>query len=181
MNAADHSQLTIPVSSRDHQFGPRDAAVTVVEYGDYECPYCAQAHLVVKDLADRLGKSWRFVFRNFPLTNVHPHAQHAAEAAEAAGAQGLFWEMHDNLFLHQDSLADRDLVRDASLLGVEEQQFVDDLRDHKFAERVREDFLGGARSGVNGTPTFFINGVRYDGPAESGSILAAIELASASG
>ncbi|BBO30768.1 DsbA family protein [Lacipirellula parvula] len=181
MKTADAAQLTLPVSARDHQFGDRRAAVTIVEYGDYECPYCARAHLVVKDLADRLGDAWNFVFRNFPLTTIHPHAQHAAEAAEAAGAQGLFWEMHDYLFLHQDSLSDRDLVRDASLLGVEEQQFVDDLRDHKFADRVREDFLSGARSGVNGTPTFFINGVRYDGPIESGSILAAIELASASG
>ena len=180
MNVAARPQLTTPVTSRDHQFGGRDAAVTVVEYGDYQCPYCSRAHLVVKDLADRLGDRWRFVFRNFPLNMIHPHAQHAAEAAEAAGAQGLFWEMHDYLFLHQDSLADRDLVRDASLLGVEQYQFVEDLRDHRFADRVREDFLGGARSGVNGTPTFFINGVRYDGPAEMESLLAAIELASIS-
>ena len=181
MNAADTAPQLLPVSPRDHQFGPRDAAVTVVEYGNYECPQCARAHLVIKDVADRLGSTWRFVFRNFPLTTSHPHAEHAAEAAEAAGAQGLFWEMHDYLFLHQDSLADRDLVRDASLLGVEEPQFVEDLRDRKLAARVREDFLSGARSGVNGTPTFFINGVRYDGPVETGSILAAIEWASASG
>lgn len=181
MKTANVAQLTLPTSARDHQFGGHNAAVTVVEYGDYECPYCARAHLLVKDLADRLGESWNFVFRNFPLTTVHPHAQHAAEAAEAAGAQGLFWEMHDYLFLHQDSLSDRDLVRDASLLGVEEQRFVDDLHDHKFAERVREDFLSGVRSGVNGTPTFFINGARYDGPIEIDSILAAIELASAGG
>ena len=181
MNAADTAPQLLPVSPRDHQFGPRDAAVTVVEYGNYECPQCARAHLVIKDVADRLGSTWRFVFRNFPLTTIHPHAEHAAEAAEAAGAQGLFWEMHDSLFLHQDSLADRDLVRDASLLGVEKPQFVEDLRDRKFAARVREDFLSGARSGVNGTPTFFINGVRYDGLVETGSILAAIEWASASG
>ena len=181
MNAADTAPQLLPVSPRDHQFGPRDAAVTVVEYGNYECPQCARAHLVIKDVADRLGSTWRFVFRNFPLTTIHPHAEHAAEAAEAAGAQGLFWEMHDYLFLHQDSLADRDLVRDASLLGVEKPQFVEDLRDRKFAARVREDFLSGARSGVNGTPTFFINGVRYDGLVETGSILAAIEWASASG
>ena len=181
MNAADTAPQLLPVSPRDHQFGPRDAAVTVVEYGNYECPQCARAHLVIKDVADRLGSTWRFVFRNFPLTTSHPHAEHAAEAAEAAGAQGLFWEMHDYLFLHQDSLADRDLVRDASLLGVEKPQFVEDLRDRKFAARVREDFLSGARSGVNGTPTFFINGVRYDGLVETGSILAAIEWASASG
>ena len=181
MNAADNAQLVIPVSLRDHQFGPHDAAVTVVEYGDYECPHCARARLVIKELADRLGTIGRFVFRNFPLTTVHPHAQHAAEAAEAAGDQGLFWEMHDYLFLHQDSLADRDLVHDASLLGVDQSQFLEDLREHKFANRVREDFLGGARSGVNGTPAFFINGARYNGAADAESILTAIELASLGG
>lgn len=171
------SRLSIPVSERDHYFGSPTAAVTVVEYGDYECPHCGLAERTVQELAARLGDEWRFVFRNFPLTTAHPHAQHAAEAAEAAGAQGLFWEMHDFLFAHQESLSDRDLVRDAVLLGADRDQFVADMTEHRFAERVREDFLAGARSGVNGTPTFFINGVRYDGYPDVDSMLSAIEVA----
>src|SRR5688500_17223630 len=143
------STLSIPVSDRDHYFGSPTASVTVVEYGDYECPHCGFAERVVQRLADRLGDQWRFVFRNFPLTTVHHHAQHAAEAAAAAGAQGMFWEMHDFLFAHQQSLSDRDLVNDAVLLGVDRDQFVADMAAHRFAERVREDFLAGARSGVN--------------------------------
>src|SRR5947209_14587104 len=106
----------------------------------------------------------RFVFRNFPLATAHPHAEHAAEAAEAAGSQGQFWAMHDMLFENQDALDDEDLVRYAAALGLDESQFVTDLAGRAYAARVREDFMGGVRSGVNGTPTFFINGGRHDGP-----------------
>jgi protein-disulfide isomerase len=138
------AKLVVPVSEdRDHIRGPKTAPVTLVEYGDYECPFCGQAYYVLKELTQRAGNSMRFVFRNFPLTTLHPHAERAAEAAEAAGDQGEFWEMHEA----------------------------------RYQIRIREDFLTGARSGVNGTPTFFINGFRYDGSWELTPLLAAIENA----
>ena len=169
------SQLTPPVSERDHIAGPDDAPVTLVEYGDYECPYCGMAYPIVKAAQQRLGDQLRFVFRNFPLRESHPHAQHAAEAAEAAGAQGKFWEMHDMLFEHQDSLGDEDLITYADALGLDSEQFVDDLASGTYTPRVREDFRSGVRSGVNGTPTFFINGERYNGPwADEVRVVAAL-------
>ena len=155
-------RLSIPVNNADHSQGPVDAAVTLVEYGDYECPYCGRAYRIVKEAQQRLGGQFRFVFRNFPLRSTHPHAQHAAEAAEAAAAQGLFWEMHDALFESQSALTDRSLLRYASELGLDEQRFMADLSTHVHASRVHDDFLSGIASGVNGTPTFFVNGVRYD-------------------
>jgi protein-disulfide isomerase len=157
------SPLTIPVAARDHSQGPPDAPVTLVEYGDYECPYCGMAYPVVKQLQKAMGRELRFVFRNFPIRESHPHAEHAAEAAEAAGAQGKFWEMHDTLYEHQRALDDASLVRHAERLGLDVARFTADLRQHAFAARVREDFLSGVRSGVNGTPTFFVNGERYEG------------------
>jgi protein-disulfide isomerase len=171
------AKLTLPVSERDHFQGSPEAPVTLVEYGDYECPFCGQAHFVVQELQEQLGDVMCFVFRNFPLTSVHPHAQHAAEAAEAAGAQGVFWEMHDFLFENQDALDDRHLLAYAAELGRDLAHFTRDLTEHRFAGRVREDFLSGVRSGVNGTPTFFINGLRYDGACDVGSLGAAIENA----
>jgi protein-disulfide isomerase len=158
------SHLTVPVGERDHAQGRADAPVTLVEYGDYECPYCGKAHPIVKALQAELGDELRFVFRNFPLGDLHPHAQHAAEAAEAAGAQGRFWPMHDRLFEHQERLDDGDLLDYALEEGLDASRFATDVVGHRFAERVREDFLSGVRSGVNGTPTFFINGRRHDGP-----------------
>jgi protein-disulfide isomerase len=159
----DVALLTLPVSERDHAQGLADAPITLVEYGDYECPYCGQAYPIVKEVQRRLGSRLRFVFRNFPLSESHPHAEHAAEAAEGAGARGQFWGMHDMLFEHQRALHDRHLVEYASALGLEGAVFEDELRAHTYRARVREDFLSGVRSGVNGTPTFFINGVRFDG------------------
>jgi protein-disulfide isomerase len=156
------ARLTVPVSERDHILGPVMAPVTLVEYGDYECAYCGQAHPVVKHLQRLLDRQLCFVFRHFPLTTVHPHAQHAAEAAEAAGAQGKFWAMHDILFAHQQALGDDNLVQYAAAIGLDLSRFISELARHIHAARVREDFLSGARSGVNGTPTFFINGVRHD-------------------
>ena len=158
----DVARLTLPVGTRDHVQGPADAAVTLVEYGDYECPHCGRAYPVVREVQRRLGAKLRFVFRNFPLSEGHPHAQHAAEAAECAGAQGRFWEMHDTLFEHQGALLDRDLVEYAAAIGLDPVKFEDDLRTHAYKSRVREDFISGVRSGVNGTPTFFIDGVRFD-------------------
>ena len=156
-------QLTPPVGDEDHTAGPDDAPVTLVEYGDYECPSCGMAYPVVKAIQQRMGDRLRFVFRNFPLAESHPHAEHAAEAAEAAGAQGRFWPMHDTLFEHQQALDDAHLVRYAAELGLDADEMARALEEGTFEPRVRRDFRSGLRSGVNGTPTFFINGERYDG------------------
>jgi len=157
------AELTPPVSALDHAIGPDDAPVTLVEYGDYECPYCGMAHPVVKAAQHELGNQLRFVFRNFPLAEAHPHARIAAQAAEAAGAQGRFWEMHDLLFENQNALEPQDLVGYARSLGLDIPQFERDLEAGTYAKKVRDDFRSGVKSGVNGTPTFFVNGERYDG------------------
>jgi protein-disulfide isomerase len=156
-------ELTPPVSAQDHTAGPDDAPVTLVEYGDFECPYCGMAHPIVQAAQRDLGSQLRFVFRHFPLAEAHPHARLAAQAAEAAGAQGRFWEMHDTLFEHQDALDVEDLVGYAESLGLDSAQFARDLESGTYAKKVRDDFRSGVRSGVNGTPTFFVNGNRYDG------------------
>ena len=156
------AKLVVPVGNRDHAQGPADAPVTLVEYGDYECPHCGRAYPIVKDVQRRLGKQLRFIFRNFPLANMHPHAEHAAEAAEAAASQEHFWEMHDTIFEHQHALDDGHLATYAESIGIDRVKFERELSGHVHAARVREDFLSGVRSGVNGTPTFFINGVRYE-------------------
>ena len=170
------AKLVLPVGEeRDHIMGPRAAPVTLVEYGDYECPYCGQAYYMVKELELRAGNLMRFVFRHFPLTTVHPHAERAAEAAEAAGAQGKFWEMHDCLFENQQSLEDEDLLECGVLADLDIHRVVRDMRGGRYLNRIREDFLSGAWSGVNGTPTFFINGVRHDGSWDLASLITAIE------
>ena len=156
-------KLTLPVGQRDHIQGLDTAPVTLVEYGDYECPYCGDAYPIIKQVQKNLGNKLRFIFRNFPITQIHPHAQHAAEAAEAAGAQNKFWEMHDYLYEHQQALDDNHLEKYASRLGLDITQFNHDMASHAYAQRVREDFLSGVRGGVNGTPTFYINGIRYNG------------------
>ena len=155
--------LTPPVNDADHAAGADDASVTLVEYGDYECPYCGMAHPIVKKAQEDLGSQLRFVFRNFPLAEAHPHARLAAQAAEAAGAQGKFWEMHDTLFEHQDALDVADLTGYAKSLGLDTAKFERDLEAAAYVKRVRDDFRSGVKSGVNGTPTFFMNGARYDG------------------
>ncbi len=149
--------------TRDHVRGGADAPVTLVEYGDYECPYCGMASPIVKTAQSTLGNQLRFVFRHFPLGEIHPHARLAAQAAEAAGAQGRFWEMHENLFEHQDALEAEDLVGYAKSLDLDTTQFARDLEAGTYTKRVQDDFRSGVRSGVNGTPTFFINGDRYNG------------------
>jgi protein-disulfide isomerase len=169
------ARLVVPVGVSDHALGPETAPVTLVEYGDYQCPACGQAYPIVKELMDRLGRRVRFVFRNFPLATVHPDAEGAAEAAEAAGAQGRFWAMHDLLFENQEALGGEDLVGYASVLGLDESRFAGELTEHVHAARVREDFTGGVRSGVNGTPTFFINELRHDGPFDLDNLLGAVE------
>jgi protein-disulfide isomerase len=173
--------LSLPVTEdRDHIEGPAEAAVTLVEYGDYECPYCGAAYPIIKEVQARMGERLRFVFRNFPITTSHPHAEQAAEAAEAAAGQGRFWQMHDLLFENQRRLADQDLHAYAENLGLDVGLFDEELAEHAHAERVREDFMSGVRSGVNGTPTFYINGVRHDDSYEVETLLAALERAAAS-
>jgi protein-disulfide isomerase len=160
-------QLAPPVNDSDHVDGPGDAPVTLVEYGDYECPYCGMAYPVVKAVQRSLGSQLRFVFRNFPLAEIHPHARHAAQAAEAAAAQGKFWEMHDAIFEHQHHLEDDELAGYAESLGLDGSRVRRELEEGTWAKRVSADFRSGVRSGVNATPTFFINGERYDGSWES--------------
>jgi len=168
----------VPVAAdRDHIQGRADAPVTLVEYGDYECPFCGAAYPVIKDIQAQMGDGLRFVFRNFPITTSHPHAEKAAEAAEAASVQGHFWEMHDHLYEHQQQLTGAHLHAHAQALGLDLRRFDQDLADNVYAPRVREDFMSGVRSGVNGTPTFFINGVRYDGSPDLDSLLAAVRSA----
>jgi len=169
------TRLKPPVDdSRDHAKGRQDAPITLVEYGDYECPHCGRAYLAVKALQKALGPELRFVFRNFPLTHVHPHATRAAMAAEAAALQGKFWPMHDLLYENQQELEDEDLYRYAEMAGLDMDRFARDIESEAVAMRVKEDFLSGARSGVNGTPTFFVNGVRYDGSWEPEPFLAVL-------
>jgi len=157
------SHLTIPVGPDDHRQGPETAAVILVEYGDYECPYCGQAFPLVKDLIRQMGDRMAFIFRNFPITTSHPHAELAAEAAEAAAAQGMFWDMHDLLYEHQQSLGPDQILTLAAQLDLDMERFEEDLTQRRFRDRVQADFMGGVRSGVNGTPSFFIDGVRFDG------------------
>jgi protein-disulfide isomerase len=171
------ARLTLPVGERDHIRGPVDAPLTLLEYGDFECPHCGAAHFVLEEIRATLGPSLRFVYRHFPLTQIHPHAERAAEAAEAAGAQGRFWDMHDRLFEHQDALTDEALVEHAEALDLDVARFVAELTTGVHIPKVREDFMSGVRSGVNGTPTFYIDGVRHDGGYDAASLLRALDAA----
>jgi protein-disulfide isomerase len=162
--SSEYSKLSLPVDrNRDHIQGPDTAPITLVEYGDYECPYCGQAYPIIKQIQGYFQDNLRFVFRNFPLTQVHPHAQKAAEAAEAADTQNKFWNMHDYLYEHQQALDERHLEKYAKIIGLNLERFNDDMKTHIHASRIREDFLSGIQSGVNGTPSFYINEIRYDG------------------
>jgi len=173
--------LTVPVAEeRDHIQGPAEAPVTLVEYGDYECPYCGAAYPIVKEVQARMGERLRFVFRNFPIATSHPHAEQAAEAAEAAATQGRFWEMHDVLYENQRRLSERDLRSYAEQVGLDVEPFDRELAEHIHAARVHEDFMSGVRSGVNGTPTFYIEGVRHDDSYDLETLLASLERAAVS-
>jgi protein-disulfide isomerase len=169
------SKLTLPIAGRDHIQGPIDAPITLLEYGDYECPYCGAAYPEIKAVQARMGDRLCFAFRNFPLINSHPHAEHAAEAAEAAGAQGRFWEMHDLLYEHQEALEDENLAQYAAALGLDGRRLITEVLGGAHLARVREDFRSGARGGVNGTPSLFINGVFYSGPPNANALLAAFK------
>jgi protein-disulfide isomerase len=171
------TRLALAVGERDHVQGPANAPVTLVEYGDYECPYCRAAVPIVQELQQILGDQLRYVFRHFPLTALHPHAQHAAEAAEAAAAQGRFFEMHAALFEHQEALEDDRLVQYAADLDIDPVRFRRELRAHSYAGRIREDFESGLGSGVRGTPTFYLDATRYDGILGVRQFLATIQKA----
>jgi protein-disulfide isomerase len=156
-------RLSVPVGADDHVEGPKDAKLTLLEYGDYQCPYCGQAFPIVEQLRAEFADSLQFVFRNFPLADVHPHAEAAAEVAEAAALQGKFWEMHDTLYRNQRQLDESALLRYASDVGADVDRLKSDIASGAPRARVEGDFESAIRSGANGTPTFFINGARYDG------------------
>ena len=166
--------LSVVVGKSDHALGPEDAPVTLVEYGDYQCPYCADMNPTIKAIAKAMGTQLRFVFRHMPLLEMHPYAQHAAEAAEAAGAQGKFWEMHDAILQHQSELGSDLLHQLAVKFKLDLGKFSADVEERRYRPRVKRDFMGGMRSGVAGTPTFFINGKRYEGALDHASLLSAI-------
>jgi len=172
------NKLTPPVGPSDHVFGNPDAPVTLVEYGDYECPYCGRAHPVVVEGLRQMGPEARFVFRHFPLAEMHPHAVAAAEAAEGAGAQGEFWPMHATLYENQGALEPEDLLGYAGALGLDVPRFARELATHAHLAKVEANFHSGVRSGVHGTPTFFINGVRHEGGWDAPTLLAALRAAS---
>lgn len=170
-------RLRVPVTDRDHQRGPARASVTLVEYGDFQCPFCGQAFYVLRDIEGRFQTDLRFVYRQFPLREIHPLALTAAEASEAAGDQGGFWDMHDTLYQNQPHLEPEALVAYAIELHLDVDAFAADLTSLRHRERIRDDFLGGVRSGVNGTPSLFINGELFNGPAETMALARAIEAA----
>ena len=160
------AQLHPAVSNNDHIQGSADAAIELVEYGDYQCPYCAQAYSIIKSLQRSFGKNLKFVFRNFPLTEMHPYAMNAALAAEAAALQNKFWEMHDYIYEHQQRLDDKSLLGYAEKLGLDLKRFKNDIKLDTLTNKVEQDFESGARSGVNGTPSFYVNGKKYNGDWE---------------
>ena len=162
---------------RDHIRGAPDALVTLLEYGDFECPYCGRAEPVIRELLGEWGDDLRYVFRHLPLSDVHPWAQIAAEAAEAAGAQGAFWEMYDRLLANQDDLTPPSLRRHAQSLGLDLERFGEELRSHVHAARIRSDVSSADASGVSGTPTFFINGRRHHGVYDIQTLSAAVKQA----
>jgi diadenylate cyclase len=169
-----------PIGARDHARGPEDAPVTLVMYGDYECPYCGGAHPMLKELQERVGAQVRFVFRHFPLDSVHPRARRAAQAAEAAASQGRFWEIHDLLYERQGEVGEEDLMRYAAELGLDVGRFEEDLANDNHAWHIEEDRLGGDRAGVGGTPALFLNGVRYAGHLDLDGLLTTVEEAASS-
>lgn len=167
--------LTMPIGQRDHVLGNPRCSVTLLEYGDYECPYCGRAHVEIQRLLADVGDQILFSFRNFPLSEIHPHALSAALAAEAAARQGRFWAMHDLLLENQRGLDHEKLLGFAETLGLDVAEFTRDMESAELSARVQEDFMSGVRSGVNGTPTFFVNGKRHNGPADFESLREALE------
>ena len=170
------AHLKVPVTSRDHVQGSESAEVTLVEYGDFECPHCGRAYGVVKQVQAHFGDRLRFVYRHFPLREIHPQAEAAAETSEFAAARHRFWEMHDLLFENQQALGLPLMAESAEALGLSAAELREALAGGQYASKVQADFLGGVRSGVNGTPTFFIDGERHEGSYELAGLVSAIEL-----
>lgn len=164
------SHLKPDIGPSDHAQGPLDAPLVLVEYGDFQCPYCGEQYPVIKAVQEALGDELCFVFRHFPLVEAHPHAEHAAELTEAADTIGKFWQMHDRLYEHQSALDDHSLAAHGQVLGLD-ATLIQTVLDEEYEGRVRHDFLTGVRSGVNGTPSLFINGERYDGPRDADSLI----------
>src|SRR5258708_39394300 len=162
MDSTSAPRRLLRIRPEDHAHGSEDVPYTLVEYGDYECPDCGRLYVILRDLQLDIASRLRIVFRHYPLSGVHHHAQQAAEAAEAAGAQGKFWEMHTLLFERQQALRTKDLIRYAEELTLDVEQFRNELKNETHSERVRADFLAGVQNGVYGTPGLFLNGVRYD-------------------
>jgi protein-disulfide isomerase len=180
MSSEDTPRLTFPVNeTRDHIQGSPNAKVTLVQYGDYQCPYCGEAYSIIKKIQKRFGADLRFVFRNFPITEAHPFAEIGAEIAEAAGAQGKFWEMHDYLYENQQSLSNVDLFAKyaSEKLGLNGKRLKEEVSSQAYTSRIKEDFMSGIRSGVNGTPTFFINDYRHNGSYDYEVLEEAIDVA----
>jgi protein-disulfide isomerase len=177
MSNSETATLALPVGNRDHIQGLSSAIVTLMEYGDYQCPFCGDAYPIIKRIQKHFGEQLGFAFRNFPLARIHAYAERAAEAAEAADGQGKFWEMHDYLFEHQGALDAENLVRAAGMLGLDRVRFDREVAEHVYAGRVQEDIQSGIDSGVGGTPTTFINGVRNDGEDDFETLKAKIEEA----
>ena len=175
MAVKETAKLTKPVTDDDHFRGPQNAAVELVEYGDYECPHCRQVNDIRRELRARIGDKYRYIYRHFPITSSHTHAQMAAEAAEAASAQGKFWEMHNLLFKHQGELDQDHILQYAAEIGLDMERFKRELTEGVYTKRVNDDFESGIQSGVHGTPTFFINGSRYDGTWDLESLMAEIQ------
>ncbi|MDQ3962455.1 MAG: DsbA family protein [Actinomycetota bacterium] len=171
------NELEVVVNDRDHVRGPLDAPVTIVEYGDYECPHCGRAYWSVKELLDESPQEIAFVFRNLPLVHDHPRAATVAEALEAAGGQDLFWEAHDFFYEHQHQLEVMDLERHAAAIGLDVERWRSDLRAGTYREKVQADTESARVSGVTSTPTFFVNGVRLESPVDTATLRAAVEAA----
>lgn len=165
------SKLRPAVSNNDHVQGSLNAPIELVEYGDYQCPHCGRAYPIIKNVQEVMGDKLKFVFRNFPLQEIHPDALNAAVAAEAAGAQGKFWEMHDIIFENQQHLDDVSLLKYAAKIGLNIEQFESDFEKPQILQKVEDNFESGVRSGVNGTPSFFINGQKYEGSWEEADLL----------
>jgi protein-disulfide isomerase len=174
------ARLVEPLMSDDHLRGAPGAPVVLVEYGDFQCPYCRAAHPVVQELLRQRPQTVLFAFRHFPLTNVHPYAELAAEVSESAGTKELFWAMHDWLFEHQEQITPDGLLAGAESVGLRGDTVDREVSEHVWADRVRRDFVSGIRSGVNGTPTFYVNGVRHDLANDLPTLLAAVDEAAGS-
>jgi protein-disulfide isomerase len=182
MSTPEIVRLKNPVTEQDHASGPETAPVTLLEYGNFECIHCGRAYPVIKEVRKLLGDDLRFVFRNFPTVRIHPHSLRAAEAAEAAGAQGPFWEMHDQLFAHQPALEDRDLTRYARRIGLDVETFAREIAENAFLKQIEADYNRSLfDEHVTGTPTFYINEVRYTGTTDVESLVEALKQADTEG